>query len=1625
MTTAFDAPLNEQLRDAMTALYLHEAVPNSKYLQDKGLVAQIKTANDLYEFWLLDVLVSQDVPTSPVACAIASLQQLVNGMMLNMEPGYSDSSFTPQQITTWQNGLNRYPIWAAMQQLHYFPDIYLDPTLRVTKTDSFRQFEADIYQADIQPEALQNAVMAHLARFEEVANVRTLNGYIDGADFANSTYYFIGKSPAENIYYWRSLDMRLRPEFVPPAAAGETPAKYDKPLPSAWSDWHKANVPISEKALEHTIRPCWFNNRLFVFWAELEVQDPAAMPEPPPGSKEESTGKVRPKFLLYGSYKKYDDTWSTPRLYVESYCSTTELIKKTPDVIASETQTIAVYDHSTSPESMKLMVYSGYIGTNDPEKDSYDFLRTLQVDKNFNRTPLYPQQGFVPASAKSPAHTHTLAESDQREHVLAIGNIFAQRAASKINRFQYWLPTISREFGTIKHATPHQGNNSWDVNAWQSRIKKSDENNLDLVYDRTNSNIELTVKLDKGFDPVNILTIYLYDRGHPEELRFVLSLAYNVSESQSKRKVKLLEGSCISVFGTNWLDNDNGLYTFNGLKDYIPGLISNVGDDRYFSVARTKAGESASLVGLDANSQKLKVLSENQNPIFTSAFIDRIWHKVDGVESELGLLYKPSENVVTRYNYSMWISHPWDVKSENYPENSNLSHMLGGTNQVSSLSKDSVLKYSFSINQLTHKPEGWSVEWPVAEADLKIPLIYGVLITAYIGESYSVMGAFKAVDIRWGAKSESTPQKAPGIGSENGLSPSMGNAQYIDFEGSSIELSDRRSTEDLPLPRPPIRLNTTFARHLIELGEAGMERLLGWETQHLKEPALTKDHASEPMDFSGAFWLYFVELFLYMPWLVAHRLNEEQQYEEAKRWLAYVFDPSRQSNAPGHPGYWQSVPVETAVWTGEAGPDQGVAFPDDPHQIAFSCPVHFQKALYRLYIDINRRAADQAYAELTPDGLAEAKLGYVRIMDLLGPRPDVRQADHWLPISLTALSTAKNLELRQFEQRLIADQQYLEQHPPLRIGTAPACAAAPVLCLRPYIVDPCLPGVDNRYLRRPFNPELIRQWDQTESRLYNLRHNRDIAGKALNLPLFAQPLDPRALLAAWGQGIAGTGLSRLLNPQIPHYRFNFMFALAQNAVDSLIQFGSTLLSLIERKEQAQYLELQQQQAWNLAKVTVDIQAQAVLTDAKNKEALLASRAVIAQRASYYEKLVNDGISPGEITTQTLLALSGWTQFMAAISQVAAETAKLGPNIFGLANGGVRYEGPMQAAVALNHATSIQFQNAARGTEYFEQIRRRNQEWTQARDQSNLELKQIDAQLAAFEEQHKGVQLQLRQAQTALSQARATHDFLLGSNRFSKSQTYDWLNSKFAGFYSTAFHTAQSLCQAAEACWQYEMANFSQTFIQPGAWNASYRGLGAGEELKTSLQQMHREYLQHNSRDLEIRKTVSLKGLSAKDPASEINKSWTYIENALLTTGTCQFELTQKMFEDDYLGQKHYLRRIKTISVTLPAIVGPYEDVCAVLTQTQSKVEMTSTGSQPPKENLRANQQIALSHGLDDNGQFQLNFQDERYLPFEYTGAISCWVLTFPNFAAQLPVLKSLTDIIVHVSYTARREGGSV
>jgi hypothetical protein len=73
------------------------------------------------------------------------------------------------------------------------------------------------------------------------------------------------------------------------------------------------------------------------------------------------------------------------------------------------------------------------------------------------------------------------------------------------------------------------------------------------------------------------------------------------------------------------------------------------------------------------------------------------------------------------------------------------------------------------------------------------------------------------------------------------------------------------------------------------------------------------------------------------------------------------------------------------------------------------------------------------------------------------------------------------------------------------------------------------------------------------------------------------------------------------------------------------------------------------------------------------------------------------------------------------------------------------------------------------------------------------------------------------------------------------------------------------------------------------------------------------------------------------------------------------------------------------------------------------------------DNYAAIQYIATSNGVNDNGLFEMNLHDERYLPFERAGAISTWQLEFPSAYPQFDP-ETITDLIIHFSYTSR-DGG--
>jgi len=206
------------------------------------------------------------------------------------------------------------------------------------------------------------------------------------------------------------------------------------------------------------------------------------------------------------------------------------------------------------------------------------------------------------------------------------------------------------------------------------------------------------------------------------------------------------------------------------------------------------------------------------------------------------------------------------------------------------------------------------------------------------------------------------------------------------------------------------------------------------------------------------------------------------------------------------------------------------------------------------------------------------------------------------------------------------------------------------------------------------------------------------------------------------------------------------------------------------------------------------------------------------------------------------------------------------------------------------------------------------------------------------------------------------------------------------------------------------------------------------------------------RRLELTKTVSLKGLFADyDPegtqvAGTLATGWAAVVETLRTNGEIRFALESSTFDKDYPG--HYLRQLTRVSVSLPVVLEPYQDIHATLSQQSSSYLLKpqignvkhlyrQAGELPEGSdddirqdqivfNPRSNQQIGISTGIDDHGLFMLDFGDERYFPFEGTGAISNWTLSFPNHESneQQAMLGTLTDIILHVRYLAV-DGGKV
>ena len=239
--------------------------------------------------------------------------------------------------------------------------------------------------------------------------------------------------------------------------------------------------------------------------------------------------------------------------------------------------------------------------------------------------------------------------------------------------------------------------------------------------------------------------------------------------------------------------------------------------------------------------------------------------------------------------------------------------------------------------------------------------------------------------------------------------------------------------------------------------------------------------------------------------------------------------------------------------------------------------------------------------------------------------------------------------------------------------------------------------------------------------------------------------------------------------------------------------------------------------------------------------------------------------------------------------------------------------------------------------------------------------------------------------------------------------------QISGVYFQAYQLAYSVAKQAEQCYRRELAIPDSSFVQFGYWDSLRKGLVAGERLRYDLRRLESAYYTKNARELEITKHVSLAQL---DPYALIQ---------LRNAATCLIDLPELLFDLDNPG--HYLRRLKSVAVTVPCVVGPYGGVSLTLNLLDNHIRTTTdTGAGYARaagtdlrfiDDLGGTNAIVTSSGQNDSGMFDVQLADERYLPFESGGAISAWRATLNNVYPQFDY-RTITDLVLHAAHATPR-----
>ncbi len=807
--------------------------------------------------------------------------------------------------------------------------------------------------------------------------------------------------------------------------------------------------------------------------------------------------------------------------------------------------------------------------------------------------------------------------------------------------------------------------------------------------------------------------------------------------------------------------------------------------------------------------------------------------------------------------------------------------------------------------------------------------------------------------------------------------------------------------------------------------------------------------------------LYNWEAAFHAPMQLADRLLKSQQFDQALNMCHYVFNPLAQGTADDDKPFWQFPPfkevnAENVLETLFMGlqpnqPDHDSNInewrdkPFRPHVVARSRPSAYMKYVVMKYIEILIEYGDYYFRQNTLETIPLSIQCYVLAAHLYGPRGQKlpRQGNIQPQTYNSLLDKWDAFGNAMVEMELVFPSS---NQTPFPVGVSNGVVGLANVF-----------GFASRlYFCIPDNPQLKALRDTIDDRLFKIRHCQDIEGVYRQLPLFEPPIEPGLLVQAVAQGLSISSVLNDLNSPMPNYRFYYLLQKALELCTELKALGNAFLSAKEKGDTETLSKLRAMHESSIQNLVMEVRKQQLDEASKSLDALQQSRKGPVYRLQHYINLIGEDIKkvPDSATDFTELAFqiekpvdeSGlkliqyekeemdkaseakdWQTGIGA-AETLASILHIIPNVSidgkplgvgtGLMLGGTMLGNAAQAVARglqiQANELSYQSTNAGRKGGFLRQL----QDRVQQANTAGHEIKHIDKQMLAQQIRISIANQEITNQQQQIDNAQEMEDFL--RNKYTNEELYTWMDGQIRTLYYQAYTLAYDLAKRAEKVFRFERGLATSNFIQFGYWDAAHDGLLAGERLYIGLKQLEAAYQEKRGYDYEISKPISLRQVN---PLALLQ---------LRETGTCEFALPEVLFDMDHPG--HYMRRIKSVALSVPCVVGPYTSLNCTLRLVEHKFRTSTIAKDKndyPEKTDETDERfstvnvpitsIAVSTGQNDSGVFDLNFRDERYIPFEGAGAISRWRLELPDQFRQFDY-DTITDVIMHLRYTAV-EGG--